>query len=231
MDFSLTGTGPNDNIRQQVDPSFQAARVSVRPLEYSSQGAVGGHFCLAATFTTTSATVPIAGAPLFTMRWADSRFLYVLERVTVTCGNVTTVFSAATAVAVDIIAARNFTTNPTGGTSIVLANSAQKKRSNAMSGSLLATSGDMQISSGAGISAGGLTLDTLPFGYAFVMASTTTIGAIGAPVSLFEIRDHGTHPMIFGNNEGFLIRNDTAFPATGIAKFGFNISWSEVPAY
>ena len=38
-------------------------------------------------------------------------------------------------------------------------------------------------------------------------------------------------PVIFGANEGFLIRNDIVFPATGVARIAFNIAWSEVPGY
>ena len=230
MDFVWKGVGLNDNIEAQVDPSYQAGRTSIRPLEFASKDlGIGGHFRMAVTFSTTTAG-PVAGAPLFAMRWADPRMFYTLLNVQASA-IITTVFSAATALDFDLILARSYTTNPSGGTPILLADSAQKMRSNQMSGSLLGSSGAMQISAGAGITLGTCVLDTQPIGYGALMASTTTVGAAGPPITLFDTRDLQCHPPVLKANEGFAIRNLTAFPATGVAKIGFVFSWAELPTY
>jgi len=56
------------------------------------------------------------------------------------------------------------------------------------------------------------------------------IGAIGQAV-LYELRDFGVHPMIFGASEGFVIQNGIAFGSTGVVKIGVSLEWEEVPAY
>lgn len=232
--IKIIGNGPNADTEAQVDPSFQAIRANLRPLEFTQQGLIGGHFFMAVTFSNTAGS-PAGGSQIFSLRWGDSRLLFVLKRVTVSVA-VTTAFPTAQAVDCDIIKATSFTVGASGGTAVVPATTAQKARSATMSGSLLtgpASStgqGNIQVSSGTALTAGTQTLDTQPFGYAEILNTTTGVGTAGVN-TLYQITDFGVHPMIFGLNEGFAIRNGIAMGATGVAKFGFTLEWAEVPAY
>jgi hypothetical protein len=232
----VTGWGTNDNINAQIDKSHFASRVSLRPLDHADAGGIiGGHFWMAATFTNTAAAFGVAGQQLFSVRWADSRLLMVLKRVTIQT-SLTTVAAGLAVLDYDIIKATSFSTNPSGGTAISLATTSQKSRSSTMNGSLLATSGAIQISSGAALTPGTQTLDTQPFGYACCLTQTATSPAAGVvyptPLqSLYELRDFGQHPMIFGANEGFAIRNVGAYQAALVARHGILMVWAEVPSY
>lgn len=227
-DITITGAGPNDNVEAQVDQSYQALRVSLRPLEFNMQGQVGGHFAMAVTFSNTAGG-PAAASQLFSMRWAETKFLYVLKRVMASAAT-TTAFTTAQAVDLDIIKATSFSVGASGGTAITLPTTSNKARSATMSGSILGTNGNMQISSGGALTAGTQTLDNQPFGYAAVLGSTA-LATIGQPVPLFQQVDAGSHPMIFAANEGYVIRNGIALGAAGVVKFGFVIEWVEAPAY
>jgi len=229
----ITGTGTNANIDMQVDPTFMASRTNIRPLEFTGSGLIGGHFFMAAYFSNTAGQPNAALSQLFSMRWADSRMLFVLKRVAVSAA-ITTAFGGGQNIDYDIIKSTSYSTNPTGGSSIVLATPSQKARSSMMAGSLLATEGAIVISTGSALTAGTQVMDTQPFGYVSVCSQVgaATTGFIGTNyASLYELRDFGQHPMVFGVNEGFAIRNATAYAATGVVKAGFMIEWAEVPSY
>lgn len=230
MDVTINGTGPNSNIEAQVDPSFQASRTNLRPLEFTGQGLIGGHFYVSATFSNTAGG-PAAGSQIFSVRWRDTRMLMVLKRIFCSAAT-TTAFTTAQAVDLQVIKATSFPNNPSAnGTNVAPSMTSQKARSATMSTSLLfANAGDVQISNGAALTAGASqVLDTQPFGYSAVLASTA-VGTIGT-VALYELRDFGVHPFVFGPNEGFVIQNGIALGAAGVVKFGFTLEYAEVPAY
>lgn len=234
MDVIITGVGANSNIEAQVDPTHQASRVNLKPLEHIGSGVIGGHFYLAATFSNTAAQ-PATPSQIFSLRWADTRTLFVLKQVTISSA-ITTAFGASQLIDYDLVRATSFSTNPTGGTSITPATTAQKARSANMSGSLLATSGSIMISSGGALTAGTQTLDTQPFGYGIcsVQYGTGAANTIVPPPGMqnfYDVRDFGEHPIVLAANEGFVIRTASNYGATGVVKFGVFIVWSEVPSY
>lgn len=231
---TICGTGANSNIESQVDPSFQAIRVNLRPTEFTNNGLIGGHYFMAANFNNTAGQPATTSQPLFALRWADSRMLFILKRVAVTA-TIKTAFGAAQVIDYDIIKTNSFNTNPTGGNSISLASTAQKARTATMSGSLLGLEGAIQISSGSPLAIPSGIMDTQPFGYVISALQTAATAAFSIVTpsyqSLYELRDFGQHPMIFGPNEGFIIRNGDAYGATGVVKTGFVIEWMEAPSY
>jgi hypothetical protein len=232
MDVILkSGNGPTIGTELVVDPSFSAARYSVKPDEFVNSGRIGGHFYLAATFSNTAGS-PAAGSAIFAARWADSNFKFVLKRVAVSAG-CTTVFTAAQILDCDIIAARSWTASPTGGTTISPSGYSQKARSSQMSGTLFASSGALMISSGTALTVANATLDTQPFGYAIVGngSKTDVLASYGPPVPLYSMIDVGQHPIVFDSNEGFVIRNGIALGAAGVVKYGILMEWAELPAY
>src|SRR5438128_1110874 len=164
MEIKICGTGQNSDVRAQVDDSFDAMRTNLRPLEFSLGGLIGGHFLLAATFSNTAGQ-PVVSSQLFSWRWSDTRMLCVIKRIAIQVG-ITTAFGAAQLLDYDLIAARSFTSNPTGGTSITPATTSNKMRSATMSGSLFTSSGSIMISSGTALTAGTQTLDGYSLGYA-----------------------------------------------------------------
>ena len=240
MEVQITGNGANTTVDTQIDTSFQAMRVNLKPLEFTGLngiGPIGGHFNMAAYFSNTAGQPNAALSQLFSMRWADSRMFFVLKRVAV-CAAITTLFTTGPQlIDFDIIKATSFSTNPSGGQAITLATVAQKARSATMNNSLLALEGDIRISTGSAITAGTQTLDTQPFGYAQVVQQPANSGSVTAGssqptyVSLYEVRDFGQHPFVFGANEGFVIRNVTAFGAAGVCKIGIMMEWAEVPNF
>jgi hypothetical protein len=228
----LRGNGPNGETYSQVDPTFMALRTSVRPQEYrTTDGSfVGGHYAFAATFSNTAAT-PGAAAQLLSVRWRYQGQMMALLRAYAVVG-VTTAFTTAQIADFTITKATAIPNNPSGnGTNVVPTAASQKMRTNLMGQSLLFSNpGDVQITtSGTGLTPGASQiLDTQPFGYGSI--GCTGVGVAGQ-VDLFNVRDFGGHPQLFGYNEGFVIQNGIAFGAAGICKIGFVCIFAEVPHF
>lgn len=227
MDVSIKGAGWQENIEAQVDPTHNALRVNLRPTEHAQAGTIGGHFNAVFSFSNTAAG-PAANSDLLSLRWTDSKMLFVLKKVVFNLA-VTTAFTTAQAVDAALYKATAFTASPSGGTALAPASVAQRSRSANMAGSLIGNTGIGQISSGAALTAGTRTLDTYPSGYAAI-AATATVGAAGQ-ATIFDVRDFGVHPIVLGANEGIVIQNTIANGAAGVAKYSFTMSWAEVPVY
>lgn len=200
----IVGYGVNDGILQQVDPTHDAARLSIRPLEHVIAGMIGGHYAMVATYSNTAAK-PAAGSDVFSMRWTDSRYYFVLLRLTA-FSLVTTAYTAAGAQDLALYAARDFSVSPSGGTQV------------------------MWVSSGDLLTTGTRTLDTQPIGY-FQYANPA---AAGSPASgeLFDSRDFSEHPLVLTANEGLVVQTPIGnAQAAGVSKYGFRMEWAEVGAF
>src|SRR5258706_11240547 len=79
MDVQIVGTGVNDNVEQQVEATFQAARTTLRPLDYVIGGIIGGHY--SASFPTGSVTGRTAADVIFGWRWASPTKLCVIKPI------------------------------------------------------------------------------------------------------------------------------------------------------
>jgi hypothetical protein len=64
-------------------------------------------------------------------------------------------------------------------------------------------------------------------------AITTYVGtSLLPPGDLYDADDPNMHPMVFANQEGFVIRNGAvAWPATMTWVFAVEVQWAEVAAY
>src|SRR5437867_1826010 len=113
----LVGFGFQDGILQQVDQTHDAARVSARPFEHVIGGIFGGHYVMAATYSNTAAK-PAAGSDVLSLRWTDTRFYFVLLRMSVFTVT-TTAYTAAGAQDVALFVARDFSVSPSAGTQII----------------------------------------------------------------------------------------------------------------
>ncbi len=227
MDITITGAGIQDNIEAQVDPTQQALRVALRPIEHTVNGLIGGHYGIVAYSGTIAASLA-ANSVVFSIRWADPTKFLVLKRLfawAVITGTPGTLIAHA----LEAIRATGFTaafgannTNATVGTG-------QKMRTGNMAQSLFSTSGTIQSCTTAGMTGQTYTLDSAGF------ATATLQGTVGAGASgnlpIYDLNDFGQHPIVLGANEGVILRNPFIFAATSTVQMGFQALWAEVAGY
>lgn len=229
MNVVVKGIGLNDNIEAQVDPSFGAMRMNIRPTEYNVGGLKGGHYKMIALYSSTAAK-PAAASDVFSMRWTDTRFRFVLKRLTV-IGAATTAYTANGVQDFSLYMARGFSVSPSAGTQIIPLAGGQAMNSTDMKKSGLdGTSGVLWVSSGDLLTTGTRTLDTQPIGYVSWLNPITNVGS-PFNFDLFEMRDFGEHPVVLSQNEGLVVQTPIGnAQAAGVSKYGFLMEWAEIPA-
>lgn len=209
-----------------VDPTFQAARVSIRPYDYALGGQILGHYRVAGS---TTAALPAANSILFSMRWADpSRFL-VLQRLSAGL----TFATSVTAQRLDplvMTVQRSYTVSETTNvTALTPAGNTGKARVNM--GSSLVT----QIaiaSAAAGISGGTRTADAVAVSNLTFNPTYGATNSGGAPTDdLIRYDQLGMHPLVLSANEGFTVAWGPTALATGTATVNFIMSWAEVVTF
>lgn len=229
--FTKAGAGTNDNIFEQVDPTHLSGRLSLRPDEHAGQGQpIGGHYNLACSYSNTAAK-PAAGSDVFSLRWADSKMLFLLRRFSVWVVG-TTAYTATLNQDLAIYRATGFSVAASAGTQVVpVAGSQQRARLGNMGQTLISgTSGLLWISSGDLLTVGTRTLDTQPFGYV-AWQNTITTSAVPFLGILYEQRN-GQHPILLGPNEGLVVQTPLGnTQAAGVSKYTFVMEYAEVPAY
>jgi hypothetical protein len=208
-----------------VDPTFNAARVGIRPLDHGLSGQVLGHYRVTGT---TSAALWSANAILLSFRWGDSSRFCVLQRISVGIS----VVSAVTAQRTDplvITIQRSYTANETTNTTAL---TPSRARANMATSSLV--SQVAVASAAAGISGGTRTADASPINSLAVVgggSGLTTIGS-GQPTSDMIANEQLTmHPEVLSPNEGFTIAWGGTALATGTVEVNFNLAWSEVVTF
>src|ERR1700730_11333530 len=69
-------------VEQMIDPTFWAARIALRPLDYASKGNILGHYAVGQRSGEIPATLG-AAAPRARIRWAppDGKSFFVLMRL------------------------------------------------------------------------------------------------------------------------------------------------------
>ena len=241
----LGGAGPAvilPGFEQAVDPLYQAARIALRPLDYSTQGSVLGHY---ATGQKSGATVSIGAAGhIGRVRWAPTvaNTFCVLMRIKVGWATISTV-TTAVQMDFDAIIHRGYTVDHT--VAITNVNLASVPRSNAMratmgssfGGSLMGANGP-GICTTAVISGNTSTADNAPFAITITPAltSTTSTGTAVAiqpgtacpMATLYEYTSLSQHPVVLSNNEGVVVREVSAGPATGTTSLYIQWEWAEV---
>jgi hypothetical protein len=221
-------------VEAQVDPSHNALRTSILPLEHAGPYGILGHF--RANFITGTTVSLGANSPIASIRWSDATRLFALMRIEASA-QVAAAITAATLVDLEAIVARGFTAADTGGTAILLTGQNQLNRSQGMKSSLVT---DARVATTAALGAGTRTLDSVGFGFAaWQSLSAPTLGAtantavaVGAmdasPRVLYKWDALGQHPITLGTNEGIIVRNSSAGPVTGGIRYVITIEWAEV---
>jgi hypothetical protein len=223
----LRGFGSNVDTFAQVDPSYDALRASLRPIETQTdpQGPAGGHYAVN-TQTGLMAAGIASAAQVFQMRWADPTKLFILKKLTVQCATCTGFAATALGAPLQLFIGHGSTANGSGGAAVGLAGG--KGRSSQGSTSF-ATSGEIRVATTAALTAAtGQTLEGQAVG-----------GCMGAPnatlaqspvMMLWEQRDFGDHPLILlaGDTLAVLTLNPAA---TGTWTANLTMTWAETVVY
>ena len=224
----------NPGISLEVDRKFLAARVALRPLDYTAIGKNLGHY---KAFGQTTAAVQNAASILGALRWPDTDKLCVITRVYACI----TVVTAVTAQRTDPLLAyitRGYTVNDaTAATALTITGNNGKMRSEM--GSSLLNQGNTPTfnlavtSAAAGMSGGTGTDDSNPFGAA-AFGAGPALAALGTGLAVTELYRHdrlSDHPPVLIGNEGIRVRWGTTTLATGTIVCGIGFEWAEVVVY
>jgi hypothetical protein len=212
--------GSSGTVAEVSGTGFRSLKVQQMPLD---AGALGIY--RKSLISGTMAAGLAAGSEIFQFRWTDATRLCAIRRVSLDgLAGSATAFTAGFG-KVDMVPARAFTVDGTGGTSGTLTGNNAKLRTS-MGTSLAAA---IRIASTAALTAGTKTLDTDPIAqYTFTVGVVVSAQYATQTVLLGE--DVGPeHPLILATNEGFVLR--ATLPATGTWQFGVTVSWAELTAY
>ena len=221
--MAIIQSGANSTSLMSVDATFAAAHMTLRPPEQT------GSYQIAAL--SGAVTGVGAGSPVFSMRWAPGTgALCLINNVTISA-TVTTGFTAQQELEYALFVARGFTVSDAAGTQVIMSGNNQKLRTS-MNTSLIASGGDMRISSTVALTAGTRTLDSQPLNAnSFMAIAATASSAISnVNIPLFD-RYPGEYPIVLANNEGIVVNNLLAMGAAGVVRLVVSVSWTEVATY
>jgi len=227
MAIQIQGNG--GTVAEVDGTTFRALRVTVRPLNYGSLGA----YNLGMTTGTMAAALG-ANAEIFQFRWAEATNLAVVYRVKISIGQQLAA-TGALAISLNMAIARGWSAAGSGGLRAVLTGNINKLRTS-MGTSLV---NDAGISTTAALTAGTKTIDhatsnigSVAFGVGTGAITTQTNMSLLPDTDLFNAVNGAEHPIVFVQNEGFIIRNSpVAWPATVTWVGSVNVSWAEAAAF
>lgn len=204
----------NGGTTTEVDTTFRAMRVTLRPVEligYYTFGGVSG-----------AMTAVAANGPVFSLRNTGANLLLVRR---ISLGFLTTTaFTTAQGLSYGLIRATGFTASDTGGTALFTAG--QNKHRTAFTN--ISSAPDIRIGTTAALAAGTRTLETNPLGV--VGGSSTGVGT-GMPTEDILEQDSGDYPVVLAQNEGLIITNLIAMGAAGVIQLRVAVELAEVSSY
>lgn len=200
--------------------NYRAMRTTLRPIDH---GALGSYRL--SLLSGTMAAGLAANSEVFQFRWSDATRLCVVTSVVWDGLSGSATAFAAGFGKVDMMVARSWTADGSGGTAATITGNNQKQRTS-MGTTLL---GAARISSTAALTAGTKTLDSQAIGQYSAAFGTATSTQWMPALDLFHVDPGGECPVILAQNEGFVVR--ATVPATGTWQFGVTVSWTEVAAY
>lgn len=221
--YGPSGIALTPQTAQVVDPSFAAARASLRPLEYAFPGQTFGHYRAVGS---TAAGLFTANVNLANLRFAPATGspFAVLLRLRASLA----VAVAVTAQRLDPLAAfiaRGYTVQET--TSITaLTLSGNNARLRTSMGTPITTLG--VASAAAGLTGGTRAIDANPIGHAGL--SGAAIAAVGTGQLAQDVYKWDTlagHPPVLAPNEGVLLQWGATALATGTVVVTVEWEWAE----
>ena len=212
----------NSKVGLEVDETFGAGRMSLRPIDYKQwRGHIGGHYRMARS-TGLVTGVAAAGA-LLSFRWNNADRAALLLRV-IAHATLTTAFAAAQETSIDLVKMSAMPASDSGGTAIDLVN--DNRLSHFMQRALVT---DLRIADAAALGAGAGNVAEGNALAAAVFGLGNTAGASAQDV-LFDAIAGQEHPIELSAGTGFRIRNLFAQGAAGVVRFTFSLVWAEVPS-
>ena len=196
-----------------IDPTFKAARVSIRPPEVT-----GAYRLVLRTGSIAAAT---AAGILAAIRYTGSG-VAVVSSIRVGL-NVTTAYTQGSIVISSWFTRSYTATETTAYTAATLTTNNAKLRTSFATTSMVAGAATT-----TGASGGTGTDDSQAFGSATFNLPATIVGQ---PVQDLWTSAMQSYPLVLGNNEGIRIRNDTAFAATGVSTVVVAVEWFEATSY
>lgn len=211
----------NGGVVADVDGlNYRSIRTTLRPLDH---GAFGSYRL--SLLSGTMAAGLAANSEVFQFRWSDATRLCVVTSIIWDGLSGSATAFAAGFGKVDVLIARSWTADGSGGTAATLTGNNQKVRTS-MGTPLV---GAVRIASTAALTAGTKTLDAQAIAQYSAAFGTATSTQWIPMVDLFHA-DAGTEsPLILSQNEGFVVR--ATVPATGTWQFGCTVTWTEVSSY
>jgi hypothetical protein len=211
-----------------IDPTFNALRASLRPLDYAMAGQILGHYRVAAT---TAAIAPAANAVLANFRWGDLSRYAVIQRASIAISVVTAVTAQRTD-PITLTVQRGYTANETTNiTTVTPTQNTGKARVN-MGSSLVSQIGVASLA--AGISGGVRTADVQAESALAVVGSGAGLTVIGSGQPMDDLIRYDQitmHPLTLSANEGFLVQWGPTALATGTVEITVVLAWSEVVTF
>ena len=218
MAIQIQGNG--GTVAEVDGTNYRAMRGTLRPIDY---GALGSYRM--SLLSGTMAAGLAANSEVFQFRWSDATRICVVTSVIFDgLSGSATAFTAGFA-KVDMLVARSWTADGSGGAAAVISGNNAKQRSS-MGSTLL---GAVRAASTAALTAGTKTLDSQAVGQYSAAIGTGTSVQWMPQFDLFHVDPGGESPLILAQNEGFVIR--ATVPATGTWQFGATVCWTEVAAY
>lgn len=218
MAIQIQGNG--GTIADVGGTTFRGLKVQQMPIDW---GALGSY--RKSLLSGTMAAGLAANSEIFQFRWTDATRICLIKSIYLDgLAGSATAFTAGFA-KVDLLTARSWTVDGSGGTAATLTGNNGKMRTS-MGTTLL---GAARIASTAALTAGTKTLDTDPIGQiSFSIGVATSAIYLGKTI-LFGEDPGPEHPLVLAQNEGFVLR--ATVPATGTWQFGVTVVYTEVTAY
>ncbi len=215
-------------VEMAVDPTFLAARIALRPLEYQADGMLLGHYAVAQKSGAFTGWAAAANAG--SLRWAPSLSNIYLVLMRLKWGFVTNATATAGVYDVGAYIARGFTVDFTANSTPI--NMATVPNTNAMrktmSTSQMGANGP-RICTTAGMTGQTATLDNAPFAFGLANVTGTTVG-ISSFQTIYEYTALSQHPVVFSANEGVILQMLTA-SAGGTFNVYFQYEFAEVAVF
>lgn len=209
-----------------------------RPREFSGAYVLRGSYRLVAStgaVTTIAARTATAGH-LFSFRWADDSSARCFLRYVGAKFTLTTAYGTAQETGIDMILARDYSASHTGATAVDLGSTVTNtsKLMTATSASLMATAGLCRIADTGALTAGTHTFDANPIGilsdWSGAIGATVPLATSGAASTfgtLWDARGDTAAPIVFAEDEGFVLRNLILMGATGVGRWDICVEWDE----
>lgn len=217
--------GKDGTTQLGVDSTHFAARVAGRPMHLGTRGA----YALGVVSGIMAAGLA-GNSEIFQMRWIGSTNQKMLVRSVILSASPGTTAFTAGPIEFNLTAARGWSADGGGGTAVVFSTANTNKKRTDFPLSLFSDTG-VRFSATAALTAGTKTLDTNRLAslssYVSSVATTAASGAFIAPGTyLWQRNTHDEYPLLFENNEGFVVR--ATVPATGTWQYSISVEWAEI---